>query len=61
MPLNKYYQMSNRWPMIQYSVGVEPGSVPGGGAVPGVLLQDSVPGRSGWKHGAHSFEDDGGS
>ena len=33
--------------------GVEPGSVPGGGAVPGVLLQDSVPGRSGWKHGAH--------
>ena len=44
--------------MTQYSEGVEPGSVPGGGAVPGVLLQDSVPGRSGWKHGAHSFEDD---
>ena len=38
--------------MTQYSEGVEPGSVPGGGAVPGVLLQDSVPGRSGWKHGA---------
>ena len=38
--------------MTQYCEGVEPGSVPGGGAVPGVLLQDSVPGRSGWKHGA---------
>ena len=43
--------------MTQYSEGVEPGSVPGGGAVPGVLLQDSVPGRSGWKHGAWCSDD----